>query len=64
MHRFAFDIDTGHSFSPSNIDGHQTVTLMVKFTPTLSGLQKLLASLDCQELTQVYGVADILVREK
>ncbi|XP_060793687.1 protein-glutamine gamma-glutamyltransferase K [Neoarius graeffei] len=47
-----------------NIDGHQTVTLMVKFTPTLSGLQKLLASLDCQELTQVYGVADILVREK
>ncbi|XP_053542090.1 protein-glutamine gamma-glutamyltransferase K isoform X1 [Ictalurus punctatus] len=41
-----------------------TITLTVKFTPTLSGLRKLLVSLDCQQLTHVHGVADILVKEK
>ncbi|KAM9445694.1 protein-glutamine gamma-glutamyltransferase K-like [Clarias gariepinus] len=41
-----------------------TVTLNEKFTPTLAGPQKLLASLDCQQLTHVYGVAEILIKEK
>ncbi|XP_060749811.1 protein-glutamine gamma-glutamyltransferase K-like [Tachysurus vachellii] len=41
-----------------------TITHTVKFTPTVSGLRKLLASLDCQQLTQVHGAADILVMEK
>ncbi|KAK3518803.1 hypothetical protein QTP70_014891, partial [Hemibagrus guttatus] len=41
-----------------------TITPTVKFTPTLSGQRKLLASLDCQQLTQVHGAADILVKEK
>ncbi|KAB5546674.1 hypothetical protein PHYPO_G00074750 [Pangasianodon hypophthalmus] len=47
-----------------DIDSLATSTLTVKFTPTLSGLRKLLASLDCQQLTQVHGVTDILVKQK
>ncbi|MCJ8742010.1 hypothetical protein PDJAM_G00077350 [Pangasius djambal] len=47
-----------------DISSLATITLTVKFTPTLSGLRKLLASLDCQQLTQVYGVTDILVKQK
>jgi hypothetical protein len=31
--------------------------------PTLSGPRKLLASLDCEELTQVHGVVSVLVGE-
>ncbi|KAG7323414.1 hypothetical protein KOW79_013116 [Hemibagrus wyckioides] len=41
-----------------------TITHTVKFTPTLSCQRKLLASLDCQQLTQVHGAADIVVKEK
>ncbi|KAI5609210.1 protein-glutamine gamma-glutamyltransferase K [Silurus asotus] len=47
-----------------DIGSLMTITLTEKFTPNLSGLRKLLASLDCQQLTQVHGVADILVKEK
>lgn len=41
-----------------------TVSLIEKFTPTVSGSQKLLASMDCRQLTQVHGVADITVKAK
>ncbi|KAM9445693.1 protein-glutamine gamma-glutamyltransferase K-like [Clarias gariepinus] len=41
-----------------------SVTLTEKFVPNLPGPRKLLASLDCKQLTQVHGVADILVKEK
>ncbi|XP_077074092.1 protein-glutamine gamma-glutamyltransferase K isoform X1 [Siphateles boraxobius] len=41
-----------------------TVTLMEKFVPTVSGSQKLLASMDCRQLTQVHGFADIVVKAK
>nr|XP_021325485.1 transglutaminase 1 isoform X1 [Danio rerio]XP_021325486.1 transglutaminase 1 isoform X1 [Danio rerio] len=41
-----------------------TVSLTEKFTPTVSGSQKLLASMDCRQLTQVHGVADITVKAK
>ncbi|XP_060793691.1 protein-glutamine gamma-glutamyltransferase K-like isoform X2 [Neoarius graeffei] len=41
-----------------------TITLTEKFIPTLPGQRKLLASLDCQQLTQVHGVANISVKEK
>ena len=34
------------------------------FVPMLAGPRKLLASLDCKELTQVHGVVDILVKKK
>ncbi|MCI4387779.1 hypothetical protein PGIGA_G00078110 [Pangasianodon gigas] len=40
-----------------------TINLTVKFTPILPGLRKLLASLDCDQLTQVHGVADIFVKQ-
>ncbi|TSL61139.1 Protein-glutamine gamma-glutamyltransferase K [Bagarius yarrelli] len=42
----------------------ETVTQTVTFTPSSSGLRKLLASLDCPQLTQVHGFADILVKEQ
>uniref|UniRef100_A0A4W4FM86 Protein-glutamine gamma-glutamyltransferase K n=1 Tax=Electrophorus electricus TaxID=8005 RepID=A0A4W4FM86_ELEEL len=43
--------------------GLATVTLTERFVPTLAGPRKLLASLDCKQLTQVHGVADVFVRE-
>ncbi|KAL1249296.1 hypothetical protein QQF64_020301, partial [Cirrhinus molitorella] len=41
-----------------------TVTLMEKFVPTVSGSQKLLATMDCRQLTQVHGFTDIVVKPK
>ncbi|KAL1249312.1 hypothetical protein QQF64_020317 [Cirrhinus molitorella] len=41
-----------------------TVTLMEKFVPIVSGSQKLLATMDCRQLTQVHGFADIVVKPK
>ncbi|XP_065125186.1 transglutaminase 1 like 4 [Paramisgurnus dabryanus] len=49
--------------SYGDVDKLATVTLMEKFIPTSSGLQKLLASMDCRQLTQVHGVADIVVKQ-
>ncbi|KAF4096342.1 hypothetical protein G5714_022311 [Onychostoma macrolepis] len=45
-----------------DVDKHATVTLTERFVPTVAGPQKLLASMDCRLLTQVHGVADILVK--
>lgn len=64
MHGFAFDIDTLFSFLPSDIGSLETITLTETFTPTLSGAWKILVSLDCQQLRQVHGVAEVLVKEK
>ncbi|MCI4387790.1 hypothetical protein PGIGA_G00078190 [Pangasianodon gigas] len=50
--------------SYGDVGSLMTITLTEKFIPTLPGQRKLLASLDCQQLTQVHGVADILVKEK
>ncbi|XP_064190247.1 protein-glutamine gamma-glutamyltransferase K-like isoform X1 [Anguilla rostrata] len=47
-----------------DVGSHATVTVTERFVPTLPGPRKLLASLDCRQLTQVHGVADIIVREK
>ncbi|KAI1888778.1 hypothetical protein AGOR_G00172220 [Albula goreensis] len=47
-----------------DIGGHSSVTLTEHFVPTLPGDRKLLASLDCRQLTQVHGFADIIVQEK
>ncbi|XP_016102347.1 protein-glutamine gamma-glutamyltransferase K-like [Sinocyclocheilus grahami] len=47
-----------------DVDKLATVTLTEKFVPTVAGSQKLLASMDCRLLTQVHGVADIVVRPK
>ncbi|XP_073678916.1 transglutaminase 1 like 4 [Garra rufa] len=45
-----------------DVEKKATVTLMEKFVPTVSGSQKLLASMDCRQLTQVHGFADIVVK--
>nr|XP_055043405.1 protein-glutamine gamma-glutamyltransferase K-like [Misgurnus anguillicaudatus] len=41
-----------------------TVNLMEKFIPKCHGPYKLLASLDCPQLTQVHGGCNVVVREK
>lgn len=45
-----------------NIERLATVTLTEKFVPLEAGPQKLLASLDCRQLPQVHGVANIVVK--
>lgn len=52
------------SCRPSDLGSLLTVTMTHRFVPTSSGPWKLLVSLDCQQLTHVHGVADILVKEK
>ncbi|XP_051947307.1 protein-glutamine gamma-glutamyltransferase K-like [Xyrauchen texanus] len=48
--------------SYGNVESLATVTLIEKFIPVEAGPQKLLASLDCHQLSQVHGVASILVK--
>ncbi|TRY58556.1 hypothetical protein DNTS_021863 [Danionella cerebrum] len=48
----------------SDVEELATITLMMKFVPLFSGYQKLLASLDSYQLTQVHGFADIAVLSK
>uniref|UniRef100_A0A3P8T927 Protein-glutamine gamma-glutamyltransferase K n=1 Tax=Amphiprion percula TaxID=161767 RepID=A0A3P8T927_AMPPE len=50
--------------SYGDIGSHASVSLTEHFVPTLPGLRKLLASLDCKQLTQVHGVSDINVEDK
>ncbi|XP_059197526.1 protein-glutamine gamma-glutamyltransferase K-like [Centropristis striata] len=47
-----------------DIGSRASVSLTENFVPTLSGPRKLLASLDCKQLTQVHGVTDITVGEQ
>ncbi|KAL1022544.1 hypothetical protein UPYG_G00029100 [Umbra pygmaea] len=47
-----------------DVGSHSSVTMTENFIPTLPGPRKLLASLDCKQLTQVHGVANINVKEK
>lgn len=47
-----------------DITGGATVRLTEIFVPKRSGPQKLLATLDCPQLTQVHGVANILVKHR
>ncbi|KAM9386374.1 protein-glutamine gamma-glutamyltransferase K-like [Pholidichthys leucotaenia] len=47
-----------------DIGSHASVSLTEHFVPTLTGMRKLLASLDCKQLTQVLGESNILVGEK
>lgn len=48
----------------SDIGSRASVSVTVNLVPTLSGPRKLLASLDCRQLTQVHGVVEINVEEK
>ncbi|XP_034036368.1 protein-glutamine gamma-glutamyltransferase K-like isoform X2 [Thalassophryne amazonica] len=55
---------TPRMISYGDIGRYASVCLTEHFVPTLPGRRKLLASLDCKELTQVHGVVDIIVQEK
>lgn len=47
-----------------DIGSRASVSLTEHFVPTLPGPRKLLASLNCRQLTQVHGVVDIRVEDK
>ncbi|KAL1250458.1 hypothetical protein QQF64_021463 [Cirrhinus molitorella] len=47
-----------------DIAGHASVCLTEKFIPRCHGPQKLLASFDCPQLTQVHGFADVVVKQR
>uniref|UniRef100_H3CR91 Protein-glutamine gamma-glutamyltransferase K n=1 Tax=Tetraodon nigroviridis TaxID=99883 RepID=H3CR91_TETNG len=53
-----------HEVVVGDVGAHSTLTLTEHFIPTQPGPRKLVASLDCKQLTQVHGVADIVVLEK
>ncbi|XP_056235533.1 protein-glutamine gamma-glutamyltransferase K-like isoform X1 [Seriola aureovittata] len=55
---------TARKIHYGDIGSHASMSLTEHFVPTLPGSRKLLASLDCQQLTQVHGVTDITVGEK
>ncbi|XP_043985259.1 protein-glutamine gamma-glutamyltransferase K-like [Gambusia affinis] len=54
----------GKKIHYGDIGGHAPVSFVEDFVPTLPGPRKLLASLDCRQLTQVHGVSDIAVEDK
>ncbi|XP_058495441.1 protein-glutamine gamma-glutamyltransferase K-like [Solea solea] len=54
---------TARKINFGDIGSHASVSLTEHFVPTLSGPRKLMASLDCKQLTQVHGVTDITVEE-
>ncbi|XP_041847772.1 protein-glutamine gamma-glutamyltransferase K [Melanotaenia boesemani] len=57
-------LQKGHEVVVGDVGGHSTVTLTEHFIPNQPGPRKLVASLDCKQLTQVHGVADIVVYEQ
>ncbi|XP_054452044.1 protein-glutamine gamma-glutamyltransferase K [Anoplopoma fimbria] len=57
-------LQEGHKVVVGDVGAHSTVTLTEHFIPTQPGPRKLVASLDCKQLTQVHGVADIVVLEQ
>uniref|UniRef100_A0A673BDV7 Protein-glutamine gamma-glutamyltransferase K n=1 Tax=Sphaeramia orbicularis TaxID=375764 RepID=A0A673BDV7_9TELE len=55
---------TARTISCGDIGSRASVSMTEHFIPSLPGPRKLLASLDCKQLTQVHGVADITVQDK
>ncbi|KAJ3595765.1 hypothetical protein NHX12_005068 [Muraenolepis orangiensis] len=56
-------LQKGHKVVVGDVSGRSTVKLTEHFVPTQAGPRKLVASMDCKQLSQVHGVADILVLE-
>ncbi|TSP09059.1 Protein-glutamine gamma-glutamyltransferase K [Bagarius yarrelli] len=52
-----------HPIKVGDVSKHATVTVTEHFIPSVAGTRKLVASLDCKQLSQVHGVADIIVQE-
>ncbi|XP_076847377.1 protein-glutamine gamma-glutamyltransferase K [Brachyhypopomus gauderio] len=63
LHVEGLGLRSRHPITVGDVAKHATVTVTDHFIPSLAGTRKLVASLDCKELTQVHGVADIVVRE-
>ncbi|KAM9719687.1 protein-glutamine gamma-glutamyltransferase K [Menidia menidia] len=57
-------LQKGHEVVVGDVGGHSTVTLTEHFVPSQPGPRKLVASLDCKQLTHVHGVADIVVTQQ
>ncbi|XP_072297069.1 protein-glutamine gamma-glutamyltransferase K-like [Eucyclogobius newberryi] len=57
-------LQKGHVVVVGDVGGLATVTLTEHFIPSQPGPRKLVASLDCKQLTQVHGVADITVLDQ
>uniref|UniRef100_A0A3B4B6V7 Protein-glutamine gamma-glutamyltransferase K n=1 Tax=Periophthalmus magnuspinnatus TaxID=409849 RepID=A0A3B4B6V7_9GOBI len=57
-------LQKGHVVVVGDVAGLATVTLTEHFIPSQPGPRKLVASLDCKQLTQVHGVADIVVLDQ
>ncbi|KAM9848686.1 protein-glutamine gamma-glutamyltransferase K-like [Aulostomus maculatus] len=55
---------TAKKIKYGDIGSRATVSLTEHFVPSMPGPRKLLASLDCKQLTQVHGVMDITVQDK
>ncbi|KAF4076408.1 hypothetical protein AMELA_G00214820 [Ameiurus melas] len=52
-----------HPIIIGDVSKHATVTVTEHFIPSIAGTRKLVASLDCKQLSQVHGSADIIVHE-
>ncbi|XP_051985246.1 protein-glutamine gamma-glutamyltransferase K-like [Xyrauchen texanus] len=52
-----------HTIRVGDVGKHANVTVTEHFIPAIAGMRKLVASLDCKQLTQVHGVVDIIVQE-
>ncbi|XP_061895467.1 protein-glutamine gamma-glutamyltransferase K-like [Entelurus aequoreus] len=61
FHVEGLGLENAHTIKYGNIGPRATVSLTEYFVPTRPGPRKLLASLHCQQLTQVHGVTDITV---
>ncbi|KAF1386119.1 hypothetical protein PFLUV_G00114850 [Perca fluviatilis] len=64
FHAEGLGLLTSRKIHYGDIGSRASVSLTENFVPTLPGPRKLLASLDCKQLTQVHGVADITVGDK
>ncbi|CAI5642153.1 unnamed protein product [Oreochromis niloticus] len=57
-------LQKGHEVVVGDVGAHSTVTVTEHFIPSQPGPRKLVVSLDCEQLSQVHGVADIVVLEQ
>ncbi|XP_060792811.1 protein-glutamine gamma-glutamyltransferase K-like [Neoarius graeffei] len=62
FHIEGLGLETTSGISYCDVGSLETTTLTVAFLPTLAGLQRLTVLLDCLELTQVHGIADIHIK--
>ncbi|XP_077390164.1 protein-glutamine gamma-glutamyltransferase K-like isoform X2 [Festucalex cinctus] len=64
FHVEGLGLATARKIHYGDIVSRATVSLTEHLVPTLAGPRKLLASLHCQQLTQVHGVTDVAVHQK